>query len=238
LQNVPIGSYLESRFQVPVQLDNDVRAMAIGESWLGNARDVSHFLCINVGYGIGAAIVLGKELYHGVSHSAGEIGHTTVDEAGPRCSCGNTGCLQVMAAGPAIAERARQAIRHGRDSRIYENAEGDLDAITALTVYQAAEEGDSLALQLLEDTGHYLGIAIANLINILNPEKVIIGGGVAKAGDFVFRPLKETVAQRSLALPYSKTQIVESALGDNATAIGAACMILKAMFSPQKSTFI
>ncbi|UOF91541.1 ROK family transcriptional regulator [Fodinisporobacter ferrooxydans] len=232
LREVPIRDYLMHRFSVPVQVDNDVRAMAVGESWFGNARDIQNFVCINVGYGIGAAIVLHHELYRGMSGSAGEIGHITVAEDGLRCSCGNYGCLQAMAAGPAIAQRAAQAIRTGTDSVLSSLVQERLEGLTGAMIHQAALQGDRLAIRVLADTGRYLGISIAQLIHILNPELIIVGGGVAKAGDFLFEPLRKTVEKHSLKLPFANTPIVPAALGEKATAIGAASMSIKALFSP------
>ncbi len=232
LHNVDIRGYLNQRFGVPVLVDNDVRAMAIGERWFGKAQDISDFVYINVGYGLGSAIVIRNELHSGVSGSAGEIGHTVIDEFGPVCNCGKRGCLEVLSAGSAIASRAVAAIERGEHSVIEQLVHGDITKITGLIVYEAACKGDELATTILGDAGRYLGICIANLINILNPQAIIVGGGVANAGDFIFDEMRRIVQKHSLQVPLSATKIVNSSLGANGAAIGAASMVLETIFTP------
>lgn len=226
LQDMPLRDELETAFGVPVQVDNDVRAMALGESWFGSGEGIENFVCINVGNGVGAGIILDHQLYRGTSFTAGEVGHTTVDPEGPKCTCGNYGCLQTLVSGPAIADRARHRIEMGEESIL---SGRDL---TGETVFQAAVAGDELAQEILRETGRYLGIGIANIINTLNPARVIIGGGVANAARFIMAPLRETVAQRALKSPAQKTSIVTAALGHNATAIGAVTLVLHQLFTP------
>lgn len=229
LRDIPIREELETAFDLPVEIENDVRAMALGESWFGNGQGFDHFICINVGMGIGAGIILDNKLFTGSSFTAGEIGHTTIDVEGPKCSCGNYGCLQALAAGPAIAARAKKEIRLGRESLITELVHGDLEDITGETVHQAALQGDPLAIEALKNTGRYLGIGVANLINLLNPSRVILGGGVSKAGEFILGPMKETVEKRAL----NSASICTVKLGDYGTAIGAATLVLKNLFMPE-----
>lgn len=229
LRDIPIKEKLETVFELPVEIENDVRAMALGESWFGNGQGIENFICINVGMGIGAGIILDNHLFKGSSFTAGEIGHTTIDVEGPKCSCGNYGCLQALAAGPAIASRAQKEIRLSRESLIPELVQGNLEAITGEVVHQAALQGDPLAIEVLKNTGRYLGIGIANLINILNPSRVIVGGGVSKAGEFILGPMKETVEKRAL----NSASICTVQLGDYGTAIGAATLVLKKLFRPE-----
>ncbi|MEW9669383.1 ROK family transcriptional regulator [Ammoniphilus sp. 3BR4] len=231
LRQIPIREELETAFDLPVEIENDVRAMALGESWFGNGQGIDNFICINVGMGIGAGIILDNKLFTGSSFTAGEVGHTTIDPEGPKCSCGNYGCLQAIAAGPAIAARVQKEIRLGRESLITEVVCGDLGGITGETVHQAALQGDPLAIEALENTGRYLGIGVANLINILNPSRVILGGGVSKAGEFILGPMKETVEKRAL----NSASICTVKLGDYGTAIGAATLVLKKLFMPDYS---
>lgn len=227
LHQVPLREELEKTFDIPVEVDNDVRAMALGESWFGHGVDIDNFICVNVGNGVGAGIIFDGRLYRGTSFSAGEIGHTTVDPDGPTCSCGNDGCLQALVAGPAIAARARRAMRSGRKSRLSEDLH-----LTGEAVYEAAVAGDELAMTILHETGRYLGIGIANMLNTLNPARVIIGGGVAKAAEFIMEPLRETVAARALETSSRATSIVTSQLGDRAAAIGAVTLVLHQLFVP------
>jgi glucokinase-like ROK family protein len=231
LRQIPIREKLEESLQIPVSIENDVRAMALGESWFGHGQGVSDFVCINVGMGVGAGIIIDNKLFHGVSYTAGEFGHTTIDMEGPKCSCGNYGCLQTLIAGPAIALRAQKQIRMGRKSQIQDLVNGD-DPITGELIYNAALQGDELAQEVLRDTGLYLGIGIANLINLLNPRMVIIGGGVSKSGEFLMKPLRETIEARALETPSSVSTIKVAKLGDYATAIGAVTLVLMNLFVP------
>ncbi|WP_134704563.1 ROK family transcriptional regulator [Ammoniphilus sp. YIM 78166] len=231
LRHIPIREKLETAFNLPVEIENDVRAMALGESWFGNGQGIENFICVNVGMGIGAGIILDHKLFTGASFTAGEIGHTTIEIEGPKCSCGNHGCLQALAAGPAIASRVQEEIRLGRESLIAELVHGDVEEITGETVHQAALQGDPLAIEALKNTGRYLGIGVANLINILNPSRIILGGGVSKAGEFILGPMKETVEKRAL----NSASICEVKLGDFGTAIGAATLVLQKLFMPEYS---
>jgi glucokinase-like ROK family protein len=236
LRNIPIRDWLQTAFALPVEVENDVRAMALGESWFGSGRGVDHFVCVNVGRGVGAGIIIDRKLFDGTTHTAGELGHITVDPEGPKCSCGNYGCLQALVSGPAIASRAKAEMQRGRTSIIAELAGGDADAITGETVHAAALQGDALAIEVLQAAGRYLGIGIAAVINFLNPARVIIGGGVAKAGDFLLEAVNETVRTRALQTPAEAASITLSGLGDHATAIGAVTLVLKKLFAPDYAT--
>jgi glucokinase-like ROK family protein len=232
LRHIHIQSELEKEFDIPIEIENDVRAMALGESWFGNGQGIEDFICVYVGMGIGAGIILNHKLYRGTSHTAGEMGHTTVDVNGPKCSCGNYGCLQALAASSAIVARTQREIRLGRKSIITELVSGDLDEITGEIIYQAALQEDELAQEILRSTGRFLGIGIANIVNTLNPQKVIIGGGVSKWKEFILEALEEQVAVRALETPRQAVTIETTKLGDHATAIGATTLVLKKLFMP------
>ncbi|WP_027415913.1 ROK family transcriptional regulator [Aneurinibacillus terranovensis] len=236
LANIPVKTELEKEFMLPVEIENDVRAIALGESWFGQGQGIANFICVNVGTGVGAGIILDHHLYHGASYTAGEIGHTTIDIHGPKCSCGNYGCLETLTSGPAIVKRIQKAIRIGKQTVVEEYVKGDLDAITGEMVANAAAQGDTVAIEVLADTGRYLGIGIANLINTFNPSRIILSGGVSRAGDFVLQPLKETVEHRSLAVPAKSVTIVKSELGPHAIAVGAVTLVLHKLFTPQGVT--
>lgn len=227
LRHMPLRDQLEDAFGVPVEVDNDVRVMALGESWFGHGQGFENFVCLNVGHGVGAGIILDHKLYRGTSFTAGEVGHTTVDPTGPKCSCGNDGCLQTLVSGPAIAARAQEHIRSGKESIL------SGDDLTGEDVFAAALNEDVLAQEVLQETGRYLGIGIANMINTLNPARVIIGGGVANAARFIMEPLRETVTSRALENPVRATSIVTAKLGENATAIGAVTLVLHNLFVPE-----
>lgn len=231
LRDIPIKDHLEDQFNMVVKVENDVRAMALGELWFGAGKGAESVVCINVGQGIGAGIIHEGKLFHGEHFIAGEIGHMTIDIDGPRCSCGNFGCLQALAAGPYIAERAAKDIAIGRESLLKDMIDGDLSKITGELIYTAAKEGDPLCKDILRQTGVYLGVGITNMIHTINPDRIIIGGGVSKAGAFVLDSIKETIAKRALTSTAKQTNIHLSTLGDQATVIGAATLMLSELFA-------
>lgn len=229
-EHIPLAKILEGEFKVPVLVDDSARTMALAENWCGAAREVENFIFVNIGIGVGAAIFFHGQLYRGISGTAGELGHTTVEEKGPRCRCGNYGCLETLVSGPAIARRAREALKEGVISIIDRLVGGDHTKITPEVVVEAARREDKLAFNLMEKTGEYLGIGIANAINLFNPELVIIGAGVSRAGDFLLNPLRRTVKARALEDASRRVKIVISKLGDEAGALGAAILVLRKIF--------
>ncbi|GAE35251.1 ROK family transcriptional regulator [Halalkalibacter akibai] len=233
LTNIPIKSCLEKHFQITTFVENDVRAFALGETWYGNGQGTEHLICINIGVGIGAGIILNSELFHGNNGIAGEFGHMIVDINGEKCSCGSYGCLQTVAGGSALRERALKEIKGGRQSLIYDRAQGQIERIDGAFIFNCAKSGDELALEILAETGTYIGIGVLNLINVINPARIIVGGGVAKAGEFVLEPLRKIVKQRALTSGARETEIIHSKLGDDATVIGAVTLVLKDLFSPR-----
>ncbi|MGC4378531.1 ROK family transcriptional regulator [Fictibacillus sp. Mic-4] len=232
LREIPIKEELERHFNMIVKVENDARTMALGEAWFGNGNGINTLVAVNVGNGIGAGMVVDGKLYHGVHSIAGEIGHMTIAIGGKRCSCGNDGCLQTLAAGPAIAELMEEELKAGKESLLsgFEQTNREIDAEL---VHQAALQGDELSIRVLEKAGTYLGIGLTNLIHTANPERIIIGGGVSKAGDFILKSVKETIQKRALTDSAKQTEIMLSKLGDNATAIGAASLLLVELFSPE-----
>lgn len=225
-KNVPIKFIVEDKFHIPTFIENDVRAMALGEFYYGPARDVSSMVFIKVGYGIGSGIIIDGKLYRGLNDSAGEIGHTTIDVSGPRCSCGNYGCLEAMASENALVNIIVRSIKEGRSSIIIDMAEGNLDCITPEMVYEAAAKGDVLAGRILRHVARYIGIAVANVINTFNPELVVIGGGIVRARPFIEDTIIETIKSRALESSYGVTKITFSTMGDEATLKGAADMVM------------
>ncbi len=195
--NFPLRDRIEAGLGLPAALDNDANCAILGEWWMGAARGTRHALGITIGTGIGGGIILDGRLYHGASDCAGEIGHASIDSNGRRCKCGNDGCLEAYASGPAIARRAVEAIEAGAESSLPARAGGRLDEITAQTVYEAAHAGDELAREIVGDTARFLGSGLANLLNIFNPEVVVVCGGVTGAGDLLFHPLRREVARRA-----------------------------------------
>ena len=229
-RDTPLREILKKKFHIPVFVDNNVNAMALAESEFGEGQGVKNFVFINVGMGIGSGVVINGELFHGESNCTGEIGHTTVDYNGPKCSCGNKGCLEVMASGPAIAKRAIKAVKEGEKSLISKVANYDFNQISAEVVSKAANQGDKLGRHIMEETGEYLGTGVANIINLFNPELVIVGGGVTQAGDLIFKPLKRIAQKRAFSVSAEVAKILPVSLGKDCTVIGAAALVLKEIF--------
>ncbi len=220
--NMPLREIIHDRLGLPAALDNDANCAVLGEWWVGAARGARHAIGITIGTGIGGGLVLDGRLYHGASDVAGEIGHTTIDTEGRRCKCGNYGCLEAYASGPNIAIRAIEEIEAGAVSRLPGYVGGDLTQITAQTVYLAAQEGDELALEVVNDTAKFLGVGIGNLLNVFNPEVVVVCGGVTLAGDHLFVPLRREVSRRAFKPAVAACRIVPGELAGTAGVYGAA----------------
>ena len=207
-------------------MDNDANCAVLGEWWQGAARDTRHAVGITVGTGIGGGIIIHGKLYHGYSEVAGELGHTTIDADGRLCKCGNYGCLEAYAAGPAIARRAIEAIKTGGESILPDLVGGDLAHISAQTVYEAARDGDDLALEVVRETSRLLGTGIANLVNIFNPEVVVVCGGVTMAGASLFEPLRREMRRRAFRPAAEACRILPGELVGTAGVYGAARVFL------------
>jgi glucokinase len=203
-------------------LDNDANCATLGEFWCGAAVGGRNVVGMTLGTGIGGGLILEGKLYHGASDVAGEIGHTTIDSTGRRCKCGNYGCLEAYASGPAIAERAREALRGDEGGSILlATAGGDPKKITAQTVYEAAKKGDALAREVVRETARFLGAGVSNLLNIFNPDVVVLAGGVTQAGDALFEPLRAEVRRRAFKPAVDACRIVPGALPLSAGVVGA-----------------
>ncbi|SES30502.1 ROK family transcriptional regulator [Salipaludibacillus aurantiacus] len=229
-ENIPLKDKIENVFDIPVTVENDARSLALAELWFGNGRDAQNLVCINVGDGIGAGIILNGQLFHGKHNIAGEFGHMIVDLNGRQCTCGSYGCLHTVASGIRIKERVTQEITIGRRTIIPDLVDGKKEEITGATVHEAAKRGDAFAVEVLDEAGRFLGIGITNLINFMNPDKIIVGGGVSKAGDFIMAPLKETVKKRAMTTDAKSTEITVSELAAQGTMIGAVTLVLKQLY--------
>jgi glucokinase len=220
--NMPLRQRLQDGLGLRTALDNDANCAILGEWWQGAARGTRVTVGLTIGTGIGGGIIIDGRLFHGASDIAGEIGHMTIDAHGRRCKCGNYGCIEAYASGPNIALRAVEAIQSGAQSTLPSYVAGDLRRITAQTVYDAAHAGDELALEVVQDTARYLGAAVASLINIFNPEAIVIVGGVTRAGDSLFVPLRREVARRAFKPAVQVCRIVPGELTGVAGVYGAA----------------
>jgi glucokinase len=220
-RDFPLRDEVGSRVNLPASLDNDANCATLGEWWCGAARGGRNVVGLTIGTGIGGGLIFDGKLYHGSSDAAGEIGHTTIDPTGRRCKCGNYGCLEAYASGPAIAERAREVLDVDGDSILHDLVNGDVSRITAATVFEASKRGDRVALEVVRDTAHFLGVGISNLINILNPDIVVVAGGVTQAGDLLFDPLRAEVRRRAFKSSVDACKIVPGALPLSAGVVGA-----------------
>lgn len=216
LNNFGLKQVLEEKLQLPVLLENDANAAAVGETWLGAARGAHNVICITLGTGVGGGIILDGKLWRGTDGSAGELGHATVEPfTGPPCKCGNTGCLEVYASATAIVRMAREALERSQQSILRDQC------LTSLKVYEAAKGGDELALSVFKTAGQYLGVGIANLINILGPEVIVIGGGGSNAWDLLEPEIREQVTRRAFRSA-GNVLVKRAECGDNAGLLGAA----------------
>jgi glucokinase len=221
-KNFPLRDEISERVKLEATLDNDANCATLGEFWCGAAVGGRNVVGMTLGTGIGGGLILEGKLYHGASDVAGEIGHTTIDFAGRRCKCGNYGCLEAYASGPAIADRAREALG-GDEGESILNAmvDGDQSKITAQTVYEASKRGDSIAREVVRETARFLGAGVSNLLNIFNPDTVVLAGGVTQAGDALFQPLRAEVRRRAFRPAVQACRIVPGALPLSAGVVGA-----------------
>jgi glucokinase len=221
-RQVPLRDTLQEATGLPVTLLNDVRSFTLGEKTFGAGRDVETMVCFAIGTGIGGGLVIDGKLQLGLEGTAGEVGHHVIDPYGPRCGCGSRGCLEAFASGPAIVAMALKAITQGRTTRIAERVSYDLNRVTPKIIAEAAREGDAIAQEIYERAGFYIGIGVANLITIISPQMVVIGGGVAQAGDLLFEPIRRTARETVHVAPVERVEIVPAELGTDAGLIGAA----------------
>ena len=226
-RNFPLRDLIANGAGMPATLDNDANCATYGEWWLGAGRDVDNLIGLTLGTGIGGGIVLNGEVFHGVSDAAGEFGHMTIEVNGRKCKCGNYGCLEAYASGPAMALRAVEGIESGAESLLPALVNGRLEDITAATVYEAIVLGDPYANEVMRETAKFLGAGIGSLINLLNPEMVVIAGGVTRAGDHLFVPLRAEVRRRAFRSAEERCQIVSGQLPGTAGVIGAAAVFKK-----------
>lgn len=227
----PAAAVLGAATGLPVTVENDARCLALGEVHRSSVPSRS-LIAIRVGVSIGAGFILDGQLYSGVDHGAGELGHTVVDSGGPRCACGRYGCLEAVAAAPAIARAAVRQVRQGRASPVVDLAGGDADEVLTTHVIAAAQAGDTLAREVLAEAGRYLGLAVGNLINLLNPERVVIGGGTSRAGEYLLGPLREAALSRALPVQASRVRIETAFYGEDGVAAGAAALITAPLLAP------
>jgi glucokinase len=221
VRSLRLSEYIEQTFALPTVVLHDAKAAALGETYFGAGSGSSHLAFLNLGTGIAVGLVLGGQIYQGAAGRAGELGHVVMRRDGPLCACGQRGCLEALAAGPALARDARAAIRSGRPSMILQLVDGTIERITAESIAAAARQHDGLALEIVSTAANYLGLAVAGVVNVLDLERVVVGGGLAQMGSLLLDRLASATAAYILDEYKDKLTIVPSALGSDAGALGA-----------------
>ena len=221
-RNVPLAANIAHLTGRPTAIINDARAFTLAEATFGAGRDASSVVGITLGTGIGGGIAFNGRLHLGIDGTAGEVGHMTIDPYGPRCGCGNRGCLETFASSPSITAIGLRAVAQGMTTQIGALVDYDLNKITPGVIARAAENGDTVAREILQRAGSYLGIGIANLITIFSPERVVIGGGLSRLGEWLLEPARTEVTARCHLTPLDRVQIMLAQLGGEAGVIGAA----------------
>lgn len=221
---IDITTELSRETGLPVILDNDANAAAYGELQVGAARDRQEVFFVTLGQGIGAGLIINGQIYRGATGFAGEFGHMTIDPEGIECACGNIGCLETIASGPNIVRRTRERLYRDRTSSLSRLAIPRDREFTAEDIAHAAREGDEMAQVMMERTGMFLGIALAAVINLLNVEMVVMGGGVMEAGDLILKPTIKETRRRAFPPSFNSCEIVIARLGATAGMIGAALL--------------
>jgi glucokinase-like ROK family protein len=224
--NVPLRLMWSQRFDLPLFIENEANAAALGEYYFGVAQGVDSFIYLSAGIGLGGGIMIDGKLFRGSSGYAGEVGHMTVDPDGDLCGCGKRGCWETKVGPRAVLRRVRKTLADGAPSFINDLAGGNLDNITFDIVVQAAKSNDSVALEALQNVGEYLGIGVVNLINIFNPELIVLGGALSLANEFLMPVIEDTVCRSALKPPCENIQFAASAHGADACVMGAIALVL------------
>ncbi|HEY3375404.1 MAG TPA: ROK family glucokinase [Candidatus Aquicultor sp.] len=223
-RNVSLHAIIESEFGLPTFMDNDGNLAALGELYYGSARGARDVVALTLGTGIGAGIIINGCLYRGETGSAAEIGHMVVQANGRRCSCGSCGCFEELASGRALVRIAKELAARHPENLVVKGAGGEIERITGPMVTEAAQHGDAVAMEAFKETGYWLGIGVNNIINIFNPQLVVLGGGMAEAGELVLEPVRRIVAECTLSPNKEVAQVVLADLGNQAGVLGAAAL--------------
>ena len=229
-KEINIKEALENELNLGVYVDNDVRAMALGESWFGITKDISNFVTLNISNGIGAGIIINNKPYYGVDFSAGEIGHIVVEGDGDKCNCGNYGCLETVASNNNITKKAIKLIKQGTNS-VLKELKADINQLTIEDISEAAKLEDELAISIIKEAARYIGIAITNLINILNPTSIVVVGEIFENTFNAIETLNEIVKNRGIKLSSENVRIIKSMLGRDAAVVGATTLVIQEIFN-------
>ena len=229
--DVPIRDELQKRFHIPVTVDNDANTAALGEKYFGVARDSDIFVYLGAGVGLGGGVFIDDQLYRGYKGYAGEVGHMTIVEDGELCNCGNRGCWETLVSQTAVLKRVERAIQAGKPCCLAPDGKPRSTPITIGDVFQAAQDGDPVARDALHETGRYLGVGVANLVNIFNPEMVILGGILSRGGDIILPAIKDVLKERAFYEEYDKVDVKISTYGFDACVMGGIALVLNDILS-------
>ncbi len=223
--NIPLCDIIRREFGVPTHVHNDCTLAALGEHRFGAGVGVDNLVYVGLGTGIGGGIIVDGQVYSGTSGAAGEIGHMVIDVKGPPCVCGSAGCWETFASGRAVAQEAAREMEAGVLTAIRRYAGGDVKKVTAETVFRAAQDGDYFANELISRTAYYVGIGLVNVVNIFNPQLVLVGGGLSKMGSLLLDPAIEVVKERAFRVSSEAVRIEVAQLGDDAGTLGAVALV-------------
>lgn len=230
----PVKTIVEREFDMPVVVDNDGKVATLAEFLFGDYTDFKNLVCITIGTGVGSGLIINGKPHKPNKGAAGEIGHVTINFEGPMCGCGHRGCLEEYISNSALVNYARRQLNQGVKSRLFDLCDGQLDRLTPELVGRAASEGDSVAKSAIDIMANYLGIGLANVANILGPDLIVIGGGMAQLGDLLLKSVQEALRKHSFGVCAENTRIVLSSLGPYAGVIGAGALVFQKMLGTTK----
>lgn len=226
-KNFPIVEMLESKINIPVVLENDANAAALGEKLFGSGIDSNVMVYITISTGIGGGLIFGEKIFHGSNDGAGEVGHMIIDPSGPSCGFGqHEGCLEAMASGTAIVRNVKTELKNNPNKWL-KKYDGKIEDVNGYNIAKAARNGDELAIEVYQEAGRYLGIGVANLINLFNPDTIVFGGGVMKARELFWTDMVKSVEKNALSASANDCEFLEAVLGDNTGVIGAISVAIK-----------
>lgn len=224
-RGVNIKKKLREKTGMPVFVDNDANVMALGELHKGAGRGCKNLVCITLGTGVGGGIIINGSLYRGHNYVAGEIGHIPINETGPKCNCGGAACIEAYVGNRYIVKELKKRIRKNKKALISQMVKKGILNLTPEALFKAARLGDDLSINFWKELGSHIGVMLTGVINLLNPDKIVIGGGVAEAGRFLFRPIRDTVKRRAMSMQRRHVKIVKAELKQDAGLIGAATLV-------------
>jgi glucokinase len=221
--DVPVASEIGKRLNLPAKMDNDANVAALGEAVFGAGGGVRDMMMVTLGTGVGSGLIINGEIYHGTNGTAGEFGHTKIQVGGPLCACGKNGCIEAFIGIKGILQRLQEKLDAGQES-VLSNV--DFQDMNPKMISDAADKGDKTALEVLNDTGKYLGLALSNVVNLLNVERIVVGGGVANAGESIMKPARESMYNNALKVTGEVVELMPASLGESAGLIGAARLVM------------